>query len=151
MIPLGGMKKLRILSLGRNNLKRIEKLEEVAETLEELWASYNQIATLDGVVPLTNLTTLYLSNNKIKDWEELAKLVRLTASARAARWAHRLIPPAPQSALPNLKDVLFVGNPIYEGISTEEARIQVLKRIPNVKKIDGDMVSPDEREAAESA
>lgn len=82
------MKKLRILSLGRNNLKRIEKLEEVADTLEELWASYNQIATLDGVVPLTNLTTLYLSNNKIKDWEELAKLVRWAAPcARGVRGA----------------------------------------------------------------
>jgi hypothetical protein len=30
----------------------------------------------------------------------------------------------------------------------EAARIEVLKRIPNVLKIDGDMVKPAEREAA---
>ena len=34
-------KNLRILSLGRNNIKRIGGLEEVSATLEELWLSYN--------------------------------------------------------------------------------------------------------------
>jgi dynein light chain 1 len=46
MIPLSGMKCLRILSLGRNAIKKIEKLEDVAETLEELWISYNQVRTI---------------------------------------------------------------------------------------------------------
>jgi dynein light chain 1, axonemal len=126
LIPLSGMKKLRILSLGRNQIKKIEKLDDVADTLEELWISYNLIATLDGLSGLTNLTTLYLSNNLIKSWDELDKL----------------------ASLPKLRDVLFVGNPIYENISKEEARINVLKRIPKVAKIDGDMVKQTERDAA---
>jgi dynein light chain 1 len=50
--------------------------------------------------------------------------------------------------LPNLRDVLFVGNPIYDDMSKEQARIEVIKRLPNVAKIDGDMVKPAEREAA---
>ena len=54
---------------------QIEKLDDVAETLEELWLSYNQISSLDGLSNLTNLTTLYLSNNNIKMWNELDKLV----------------------------------------------------------------------------
>ena len=58
---------------------QIEKLDDVAETLEELWASYNMITTLDGASTLTNLTTLYLSNNNIKSWSELDKLVRKAA------------------------------------------------------------------------
>ena len=33
LIPLGGMSKLKILSVGRNNLKKIEKLDEVSGTL----------------------------------------------------------------------------------------------------------------------
>lgn len=37
MINLPGMTELKILSLGRNNLKKIEKLEDVAGTLEQLW------------------------------------------------------------------------------------------------------------------
>lgn len=43
---LSGMENLRILSLGRNLIKKIENLDAVADTLEELWISYNQIASL---------------------------------------------------------------------------------------------------------
>jgi dynein light chain 1 len=50
--------------------------------------------------------------------------------------------------LPNLRDVLFVGNPIYDEVPKDQVRIEVLKRLPNVAKIDGDMVKPAEREAA---
>ena len=42
------MKKLRILSLGRNIIKKIEKLEEVADTLNELWISYNLVCGGEG-------------------------------------------------------------------------------------------------------
>eukprot|EP01041_Mallomonas_annulata_P008764 gene8764-18131_t len=126
IIPLTGMSRLKILSLGRNQIKKIEKLDDVAESLEELWLSYNQIGTLDGVNNLSNLTTLYLSNNNIKAWNELDKL----------------------QTLPKLRDVLFVGNPIYDEMTKEQARIEVLRHIPQVSKIDGDMVKPHEREAA---
>lgn len=53
-----------------------------------------------------------------------------------------------QASLANLRDVLFVGNPIYEEMPKEQARIEVLKRLPQVAKIDGDMVKPTERELA---
>lgn len=127
LIPFGGMKKLKILSLGRNQIKKIEKLEDLSDTLEELWLSYNSIATLDGLAPLRKLQVLYLSNNKIKDWGELEKLQANT----------------------ELRDVLFVGNPIYEGLDRAEAKLQVLKRIPHVMKVDGDIVKDSEREAAQ--
>ena len=126
MVPLTGMKRLRILSLGRNQLKKIEKLEDVAETLEELWLSYNLIASLDGLAACTNLTTLFMSNNQIKAWAEVDKL----------------------AGLPHLRDVLLAGNPIYEGLSKEEARLEVLRRLPHLKKIDGDLVTPFEKEKA---
>lgn len=47
---LSGMDNLRILSLGRNLLKKIENVEVVADTLEELWLSYNQIEKLVRLV-----------------------------------------------------------------------------------------------------
>lgn len=75
MIALPGMKSLRILSLGRNQIRRIEKLEDVSDTLEELWLSYNLITSLSGINILRNLTTLYMSNNKISNWSEIQKLV----------------------------------------------------------------------------
>lgn len=48
----------------------------------------------------------------------------------------------------NLKDVLFVGNPIYAEFPPEQCRIEVLKRLPELNKIDGDMVKPAERDLA---
>jgi dynein light chain 1 len=36
---LNGFKNLKILSLGRNNIKSMAGLEQVADTLEQLWIS----------------------------------------------------------------------------------------------------------------
>lgn len=67
-----------LTSLPPHSYSQIEKLEDVADTLEELWLSYNLIASLDGLSSCSNLTTLYISNNMIKSWSELDKLVRTT-------------------------------------------------------------------------
>jgi dynein light chain 1 len=72
---LVGMGCLRVLSLGRNNIKKIEKVEDVAGTLEQLWLSYNSISSLDGMSSLTKLTNFYCSNNLIKSFNELDKIV----------------------------------------------------------------------------
>jgi len=129
LIPLAGMKNLRILSLGRNQIKKIEKLDDLADTLEELWISYNLISSLDGLAGLHKLQVLYISNNNLKSSAELDKIAGLS----------------------DLRDVLFVGNGFYEGLTREEQRLEVLKKLPNVSKIDGDMVKPSEREEAAEA
>lgn len=126
MAPFSGMDKLRILSLSRNALKKIERLEDVAATLEELWLSYNQIASLDGVQSCLHLRVLYMGNNAIKDWSELDKV----------------------AGLPELQEVLFLGNPIYDGMDKKMAKLQVLKRLPKLLKIDNEMVIDAEREQA---
>ena len=80
---MGGLKlpKLKILSLGRNKIKKIE-CADLANTLQEvsrirgsqisicvyafkhncfvaqLWMSYNEVSSLDGVVPLVKLKKL---------------------------------------------------------------------------------------------
>jgi len=125
MAPLPGLKSLRILSLARNQLKRIEKLEDVASTLEELWLSYNQIDKLDGLTGLRKLRLIYLSNNNLKSFDELAKL----------------------RDLPALEELLLIGNPFYEGL-TKERRLEVIKRLPKLKKLDAIVISELEREQA---
>jgi dynein light chain 1 len=48
-----------------------------------------------------------------------------------------------------LKEVLFVGNPMYDEASDrEEARLRVLAHLPQLIKIDGQLVKPSEVEAA---
>ena len=49
---------LKILSLGRNNLKSLAGLEQVAETLGQLWISYCLIEKLKGVSVLKKVKVL---------------------------------------------------------------------------------------------
>lgn len=46
MAALNGLPKLKTLSLGRNQIKKLESLDGVAETLQELWISYNLLEKL---------------------------------------------------------------------------------------------------------
>eukprot|EP00823_Brevimastigomonas_motovehiculus_P005073 TRINITY_DN3532_c0_g1_i1.p1 TRINITY_DN3532_c0_g1~~TRINITY_DN3532_c0_g1_i1.p1 ORF type:complete len:220 (+),score=46.16 TRINITY_DN3532_c0_g1_i1:62-721(+) len=126
MQPLPSLKSLKTLSLGRNNIKKIEKLEDVSGTLEQLWISYNIIDKLDGVQCLKKLKVLYIGNNKIKKFEELLKL----------------------KDLPDFEELLLVGNPCYEGLDPETRRIEVIRRLPKLKKLDGRAVVAAEREKA---
>jgi hypothetical protein len=43
---LGGLGQLEVLSLARNLIKKLEGFEGVAETLRELWISYNLLEKL---------------------------------------------------------------------------------------------------------
>ena len=123
---LSGMTSLRTLSVGRNNLKKVEKLDDVATTLEQLWMSYNQVASLEGLACLRELEVLYCSNNLIKSFGELDHL----------------------AGLPKLREVLFVGNPMYGEV--DNPRLHIIKRLPQVKKVDGELVKPAEIEAAKA-
>lgn len=187
------MPSLRVLSLGRNMIKKIEGVEPVAETLEELWLSYNGIERLvrsgkgrksaaaaaaavgislwrrvpdgaglpnaplpssrkppsespldpthhqqqqnakAGVEKLANLRVLYLSNNRLRDWSEVDRL----------------------GALTRLEDLLLVGNPLFnearDAGTTADYRVQVIKRVPGLKKLDGVPVDVDERDQAAAA
>lgn len=115
---LNQLKNLKILSLGRNYIKNFSGLEGVADTLEELWISYNFIDKLKGVGILKKLKVLYMSNNLVKDWSEFNKL----------------------QELPGLEDLLFVGNPLHENSDAETWKTEATKRLPSLKKLDGDPV-----------
>ena len=82
---------LKILSLGRNRIKKLDNLKGLEPTLEQLWMSYNEVSNLDGIENMRSLRTLYLGNNRISKWGELTKLSRL----------------------PQLEDLVLFGNPIY--------------------------------------
>ncbi|XP_006632746.2 dynein axonemal light chain 1 isoform X1 [Lepisosteus oculatus] len=123
---LNGLKNLRILSLGRNNIKNLNGLEAVGDTLEELWISYNLIEKLKGIHVMKKLRVLYMSNNLVKEWGEFIKL----------------------ADLPALVDLVFVGNPLEEKYSAEGNWIEeATKRLPKLKKLDGNpVIKQDEEE-----
>merc|ERR1712018_698331 len=122
---LNGLKNLKILSLGRNNIKSLTGLEAVSDTLEELWISYNLIEKLKGINVCKKLKVLYMSNNSVKDWAEFTKLGDLQC----------------------LAELLFVGNPLEEKHSAEgDWRDQVAVKLKKLKKLDGVPVIRDEED-----
>mmetsp|Transcript_41896 Transcript_41896/g.64120 ORF Transcript_41896/g.64120 Transcript_41896/m.64120 type:complete len:125 (+) Transcript_41896:115-489(+) len=98
IINLPKLRQLKILSIGRNNIKRLQGLEEIGSTLEELWVSYNNIEKLDGIGPCHKLIMFFCSHNRLKNWDELAKLAPLS----------------------ELKSVLLVGNIMYGDRDSED-------------------------------
>ena len=78
---LNGFKNLKILSLGRNNIKGLAGLEQVADTLEQLWVSYCPIEKLKGVSVLKNVKTLYVATGAVAS---LYALLRNNCTARPA-------------------------------------------------------------------
>merc|ERR1712070_489456 len=100
------------------NIKKFEQLEAVGDHLEQLWASYNSISTLNGLDKCTKLKVLYVGNNKINSWQEIEKL----------------------KDLPELEELVLYGNPIHASTIKDgdlEWPLQVLQRLPNLKKLDG--------------
>lgn len=140
---LSGMDNLKILSLGRNLIKKLENLDAVADSLEELWISYNQLASLAGIEKLGNLKILYASNNKVASWNEIERLKDMN----------------------HLEELLLVGNPLYNEnapflveipqqgaapYSSSKWRLECIKRLPQLKKLDGIPVLVEEKDLAAS-
>ena len=119
------MKNIKILSLGRNNIKKLENLD--CPGLEQLWISYNRIDKLSGLDKLKSLKILYISNNQISMWSEIDRLA---------------------TQCPELVDLLLTGNPIA-ATQDAEYRINVLTKLPKLARLDGTPVDLEEREEAE--
>ncbi len=125
---LAQLRNLKILSLARNHIKVVSKLDELGNCLEELWLSYNMIEKLNGFSKLRKLKVLYLANNRISDFAEVEKL----------------------KENPLLEDLVMVGNPCYAEAGDEKAaRAQIIRILPSLKKLDGKTISLAERESAE--
>ncbi|KAJ8926416.1 hypothetical protein NQ314_021204 [Rhamnusium bicolor] len=121
---LNTLKNLKVLSLGRNCIKSFSGLEGVAETLEELWISYNLIEKTKGVGVLKKVKVLYIGNNLVKEWGEFMRFQELSS----------------------LEDLLFVGNPLSENLDETVFKTEAIRRLPNLKKLDGEPVVREEAE-----
>ena len=120
---LQGLHNLRILSVGRNCIKRLDGIEAIGTSLEQLWVSYNSLEKLVGLDACPHLRVLYASNNRIKDWSEIDLLAKLE----------------------HLEDLLLVGNPICGQNPSQGYREKVIQRLPKLKKLDGVLITEEER------
>ena len=65
------------------------------------------------------LTNLYITHNKIKNLDEVSKL----------------------SQLPSLKDLLIFDNPFYGDKDKETMKPLIIKRVPGIEILDGQVVT----------
>lgn len=120
------LKRLKILSLGRNSIRKIEQLD--IPHLEQLWISYNKIDKLTGLDKLKSLKVLYMSNNLINSWTEIDRLA---------------------NQCPELVDVIFLHNPICTSVNSQDYRYMMLQRLTKLTRLDGVPVEPEEKEEAD--
>lgn len=92
--------------------------------MEQLWLSYNLIEKLKGLNVLKKLKVLYLSNNLVRDWVEFNRLQEVLT----------------------LEDLLMVGNPLVESLDESVWKTEAAKRLPSLKKLDGEPVVREEEE-----
>lgn len=116
---LSGMENLKILSIGRNLIKRLDNLDAIGQRLEQLWMSYNYVSSLKGVEALRVCTVLYMGNNRVSEEKEFDKLCEM----------------------PCLEELVMYGNPIHRTITEKEGELAwpafVKSKLPNLRKLDG--------------
>jgi len=116
---LAGMESLKILSLGRNLIKKLDNMDGLGNKLEQLWVSYNALSSLAGVEKLKCLKILYAGNNKISDIKEVNRLCEV----------------------PDLEELVLFGNPLHWNIVAKEGELayaaQIMAILPSLKKLDG--------------
>ncbi|GAB9473043.1 hypothetical protein Gpo141_00010206 [Globisporangium polare] len=117
---LSGLTSLIILEASRNNIENLSSLSGETSKLEHLELQENKISSLDGIESLSALSSLALQQNNIDSLEALEKL----------------------SLLPNLSDLELSGNPVAE---IENYRLLLILQLPSLKKLDGVVITEDER------
>jgi len=119
MVNLSGMESLKILSLGRNKIKKLEQLDAISDRLEQLWISYNLLTNLAGIEQCSKLKALLAGNCNISDPRELSRL----------------------QVLPSLEELVLHGNPLQAKMEAEGGPTRwgekALAVLPNLRRLDG--------------
>jgi len=130
-----GAKDVKSLTLTNNQMKFFDQLSAFT-SLETLVLDKNNLKTINGLPEIETLKTLWLNNNQISDFQMLLFRVK--------------------QLFPNLKYLSLLRNPInpavYFGTENEKPykrfRRRILQELPNLRVIDTQDVTEQEREEA---
>ncbi|KAM7050499.1 tubulin-specific chaperone cofactor E-like protein isoform 3-T6 [Molossus nigricans] len=126
---------LKLLHITDNNLQdwtEIRKLGAMFPSLDTLVLANNHLHAIeepdDSLARLfPNLRSISLHKSGLQSWEDIDKL----------------------NSFPKLEEVRLLGIPLLQPYTTEERRKLVIARLPSVSKLNGSVVTEDEREDSE--
>ncbi|XP_036209610.1 tubulin-specific chaperone cofactor E-like protein isoform X3 [Myotis myotis] len=126
---------LKLLHITDNNLQdwtEIRKLGAMFPSLDTLVLANNHLNAIeepdDSLARLfPNLRSISLHKSGLQSWEDIDKL----------------------NSFPKLEEVRLLGIPLLQPYTTEERRKLVIARLPSVSKLNGSVVTDDEREDSE--
>lgn len=126
---------LKLLHITDNNLQdwtEIRKLGAMFPSLDTLVLANNHLNAIeepdDSLARLfPNLRSISLHKSGLQTWEDIDKL----------------------NSFPKLEEVRLLGIPLLQPYTTEERRKLVIARLPSVSKLNGSVVTDDEREDSE--
>lgn len=95
----------------------METLESSGFPIIKLRSSKVWVCASSSILCSSAVRLLNKPDNRIKSWDELDRV----------------------KELPELENLLFVGNPFYEA-AKDDAKYLTLKKLPNSKNIDGSIV-----------
>jgi hypothetical protein len=97
-------------------LKRLDKIDKASATLQQVWMSYNNVKSFAPLVACKRLRVLYAAHNLIDKLSEIDRL----------------------GQLPNLEDIVLIGNPLYIDLNKKGTyRTEILKRLKKLQVLDG--------------
>ena len=123
-------KHIKILLLQNNIISKIENLNKLKE-LEYLNLALNNISRIEGLERCESLKKLDLTVNFIDFDEFETSLSNLSSNY-------------------NLEDLYLVGNPVQSQLDKSKYRLFVITLLPQLKQLDGTVITSTERIAANS-
>jgi hypothetical protein len=139
-------RELRMLDLSENHLARIENLEGLR--LHTLYMAQNRLTSLDGLGSLNQLQVLNVRHNGITSIaalrpEDIPRMRKLCTSENRVANIQEV---EGLQGFPFLCDLLLAPNPIVE---LPHYREQVLNRLPNLRLLDKQAASAEEKVKAD--
>mmetsp|Transcript_127111 Transcript_127111/g.219313 ORF Transcript_127111/g.219313 Transcript_127111/m.219313 type:complete len:1030 (-) Transcript_127111:224-3313(-) len=139
-------REIRMLDLSENYLAKIENMDGLG--LNTLYLAQNRLTSLEGIASLTNLQVLNVRHNGITSISALRSedIPRLRKLCISENRVSNITEVEGLCSFPFLCDLLLAPNPIVE---LPHYRAQVLHRMPNLRLLDMQAATAEEKVKAD--
>ncbi|XP_040831655.1 leucine-rich repeat-containing protein 9 [Ochotona curzoniae] len=146
-LQVNRLRNLKYLFLQGNEISQVEGLDNLA-VLQELVVDHNRIRSFNdsAFAKPSSLLALHLEENRLRELNKLQHLVKLEKLYLGYNKIQDITELEKLDVISSLKELTIYGNPICRKALH---RPVLIFRLPNLQKLDGIPVTPDDRAKAE--